>query len=447
LSPQMFQSLRLMGLPVVDLREEIVEELEKNPALEMVADKSTVSLDSALAPRRREEYDRFRADSDPGFVRRNGAEAAEARHRFIEGVLTRPETLQEHLLWQLALEPVDGEIRRVAEVLIQNLDDDGFNKVPVERLFEARPPEAYGLKAVPEPEQIAAAAALVQRLDPRGTCTSGYRESLAVQAALLPDAPPGLLDAVNRLDILKRGGTASAERRLGLAPGEAAAVLERLKELSPYPGRSFSASGVRYVIPDVQVVKREGDFVILLNDEEIPVLGINPFLAGLAGGNGGEQARDFARKNIKQAEWFLNSLRQRNQTLLKVSHAIVEFQRPFFLDGPKHLAPLTLSDIARELRLHETTISRTANGKYMQTEWGIFELRHFFTNSISGAGSGGSRFSKAGVKEIIREMMTGRERPRSDREITSLLARRGISLARRTVAKYRQELSQSAVFK
>ena len=129
-----------------------------------------------------------------------------------------------------------------------------------------------------------------------------------------------------------------------------------------------------------------------------------------------------------------------------MSRAIVEFQRPFFIDGPKHLAPLTLGDISGELGLHETTVSRVANGKYMQTEWGIFELRHFFTNSISGTGSGGSKYSKEGVKEIIREIVSSDEAHLSDKDIVEILQKQGISLARRTVAKYRNELDLGSSF-
>jgi RNA polymerase sigma-54 factor len=194
------------------------------------------------------------------------------------------------------------------------------------------------------------------------------------------------------------------------------------------------------VVPDVQVIIKEGEFVIVLNDEEIPVLGINPFFMKISDGQDGKPARDFAKENIKEARWFIQSINQRNHTLLRVSRGIVEFQRNFFVKGPKYLAPLTLRDIAQELGVHEATVSRTANGKYMQTEWGIFELRHFFTNSISGAGSNGSQYSKEGVKEIIRELISAEDRRFSDQDIADQLATRGIPIKRRTVAKYRGEL-------
>ena len=209
-------------------------------------------------------------------------------------------------------------------------------------------------------------------------------------------------------------------------------------------------------MPDLQIVRDSGggrsgdDFIILLNDKVIPVLGINPFFKkldpairkGRIRNSADSSAQKFARENIREARTFINSLSMRSHTLKMVTQAIVEFQRPFFANGPQFLAPLTLGDIARELGIHETTVSRTANGKYMQTEWGIFELRYFFTNSISGAGSGGSRFSKEGVKAIIEEMVNNNQRKNlSDLDISGLLAQRGISLARRTITKYRKELN------
>jgi RNA polymerase sigma-54 factor len=426
-----------MELPIVDLREKIEEEIERNPALEVLEDKSTVSLDEAINPRKEEE-DYFEVTSDSGFIRKGSGEADWDQRRFIEGIPTRTETLQEHLLRQLQLEPIDAGIREICETLIQNLDQDGFHKEPVELLFT--PPL--------DPARLNRAMELVRSLDPPGTCTADYRESLRVQAGLLADAPPGIEEILDHLELLKRGKIAEAAKKLNRSEDEVRFSLERIRELSPFPGRCFASSEVRYVVPDVQVIKKEGDFVIILNDEEIPVLGINPFFMKIAGGrpgssgNGkeGKPARDFVRENIREARWFIQSVNQRNHTLLRVSRAIVEFQRSFFVNGPKHLAPLTLRDIAREIGVHETTISRTANGKYMQTEWGTFEIRYFFSNSITGPGSGGSRYSKEGVKVIIREMISGENQHFSDQEIAELLAKQGIPLARRTVAKYRNEL-------
>ena len=439
MNPHLYQSIKLMELPILDLREKIEEEVERNPALEILEDNTTVSLDASP---RKEEYEYFEASSDSGFVKSGGEAASEEQRRFIEGALAHPETLQEHLLWQLRLEPIDDDMRRLCELLIQNLDDDGFLQEPVNILLKNE-----------EAEKVKKAVKLVQQLDPAGTCTANYQESLLVQAGLLQDAPKGIIQALSHLELLERGKTAEVAKRMGKAEEEVACIFEAIKELAPFPGRRFGSGEVRYVIPDIQVTKKEGEFVIILNEEEIPILGINPFFMKIVDavpGTGGEAgggkkkedkpARDFAKENIKEARWFINSINQRNHTLLRVCRTLVEFQRPFFVNGPKHLAPLTLGDVAQELGLHATTVSRMANGKYVQTEWGIFELRHFFTNSITGTGSGGSRYSKEAVKEIIREIIESEQARLSDQDIVGLLAKRGIALARRTVAKYRNEL-------
>ena len=193
------------------------------------------------------------------------------------------------------------------------------------------------------------------------------------------------------------------------------------------------------------VVMIEGEYHPILNDEEVPVLGVNEYYTQLLRENTArdqKEVRSFVRDHVKDAQWFIRSINQRNQTLLRISKSIVEFQRDFFRRGPKYLKPLTLKDIAQAVDVHETTVSRIANSKYIQTEWGIFELKYFFTNSISGAGSTGSQFSKEGVKERIREIIeehSGSKRL-SDQKIADILAERGIKIARRTVAKYRKEL-------
>jgi RNA polymerase sigma-54 factor len=270
---------------------------------------------------------------------------------------------------------------------------------------------------------------------------------------MLPNAPKGTVEALSYLGLLERGRISEVAKQMKCTIEEMGRIFEIIKDLSPFPGRFFAGGQARFVMPDIQVVKKEGEFVIILNEEEIPVLGINPFFMKVASG-GAERSngeikkdeRDFARENIKEARWFINSINQRNHTLLRVSRAILEFQRPFFNGGPKYLVPLTLQDISGELGLHKTTVSRVANGKFMQTEWGIFELRYFFSNSITGTGSGGSKYSKEGVKEIIREIIDSEKTRLSDQGIVELLSKRGITLARRTVAKYRNELDVGSSF-
>jgi RNA polymerase sigma-54 factor len=474
MNPQLYQSIRLMELPVMDLREKIEEELERNPALELVKDRSTIPLDAVESPGKEIE-ERFETSSDPGggvwveredtpfksadfimsggIVRQGGQEASDEHRRFLEGVLSRPETLQQHLLWQLRLEPVDDELRGIAEILIQNLDDDGFHKEPPETLFK----QGADFPETPPP-RLAEAIQLVRTLDPAGTCTANYKESLQVQIDLTPSMPEEVKKILDHFELLERGKFLEAAKKTGLSEDEARDFFERIKELSPFPGRNFTPGEVRYVIPEIQVVRDDGEFKVIYNNEAFPELRINKFFKKLAaggreensaGGASGEdkqRAREFGRENVRQAQDFFKAVKKRRKTLLMVARAILRFQRAFFMNGPKYLAPLTLADIAKELEVHETTVSRTANGKYMQTEWGIFEIRHFFTNSISGAGSGGSRFSKEGVKATIQEIITAEKRKLSDQDISDVLARRGISLARRTVAKYRNELDMGSSY-
>ena len=431
MNPQMLQSIKLMELPLAELRERIEEELERNPALELIEDKSTISLDESKSIRS-ERYEYLKITQG-----QRSRQASEEHRRFIEGALSRSETLQEHLMRQLQLEPVCSELRITAETLIQNLDDDGFHKEKPQTLFPDTQP------------RLNEAIKLVQGLEPAGCCTNDYRESLKVQIELSKAVVtmPDMEIFLDNLDLLEKEKYNALAKKIGIDEEDTQFLCDLFKTLSPFPGRAFASSldEVRYVVPDIKVVRDNDEFVINLNDEAFPVLGINPNFEKFTSSKD-MAARDFARENIREAKLFINHLSQRSQTLLRVANAIMEFQRAFFVNGPKYLAPLTLGDIAKELKIHETTVSRTANGKYMQTEWGIFEIRWFFTNSISGAGSTGSQFSKESVKEIIKEIIAAENRLLSDQEISSILSGKGIALARRTVAKYRKELDMGSSY-
>ncbi|TFG83688.1 MAG: RNA polymerase factor sigma-54 [Spirochaetales bacterium] len=437
LSPQMIQSIRLMSLPLQELKEEIQLELEANPALEIVEDRSTLSLESIREERESDSAAQrlFEDSSDPGWSR-SGDDDSDSKRMFLEGAITVPETLQDHLLWQLRLQPLSPEQREIGELLIQNLNADGFFKE-----------DPYLLCQGYSPETINMVMAVVRSLEPTGSCVADYRESLVVQTLLSPGAPPAALTVLrDHIDMLERGKHQDIQKRLKLSDEAVAETMAFIKRLNPFPGRQYSAEETRYAIPDVQVKLKDDEFVIAINDEELPIIGINPFFDELSESKHDKTTDVFVKENIRNARWFIQSIHQRNRTLIKVVRAIVEFQRQFFARGPKYLAPLTLKDIAGEVGVHETTISRIAGKKYIQTDWGLFELRYFFTNSISGSGSRGSRFSKEGVKQVIKELIEAEAMAMSDQEISGQLARKGIKLARRTVAKYRLELKMDSSF-
>ena len=440
LSPQMYQSIQLMALPIQELNTRIQEELEKNPALEIVSEKQTLSLEEAetTVNRTSDEIEYFENSSDPGFTTVSGrydTEAADSKQKFIEGTLSRPESLQDNLIWQLRVQRLSPREREIGELLIYNLDANGFHIEDPFRLV--KPEEKPVLKRVME---------IIRTFEPEGSCTADYTESLLVQIAMDPGAPEDLPRLVGEhLPLLEKNKIKDICKRMKITEAELESLVEYLKHFNPFPGRAYSTETVKYVIPDLMVELKEGEFVIHLNDEEIPVLGLNSFFQSLDSdkNNSDKDASQFVKNNLTEAKWFIRSINQRNETLLKITGAIVDFQRSFFLKGPKHLAPLTLKDIAETVSVHETTVSRISNAKYIQTEWGILPLKYFFSNSIGGTSAGGTQYSKGGVKEIMKEVIENYsgDKKLSDQKIADLLKGKGISIARRTVAKYRKELN------
>ncbi len=440
MNPQLLQSIQMMALPIQELQARIEAELEANPALELVEEKPTLSIDE-LRPGATEDESReyFENSSDPGFSSGYDDAAGDAKRSFMEGALSRPESLHEHLEWQWRLQPVSAELFQVGILVIHNLDNNGFHQS-----------EPHELVTEGQLETLKDALHLVQGLDPVGCAVADYRESLLVQAQRAEDCPDYVCQIIGEyLPLLEKSKPNEIARKLKADPEAIDIAVAFIRELDPFPGRLYAGDQPTYVIPDLMVVMREGRIVLLMNDEEIPVLGVNGFFESLAHGSDGEKtARRFASRSVKDAKWFIHSIEQRKHTLMKTARSIVEFQRNFFLKGPKFLVPLTLKDIAGEVGVHEATVSRITTNKYVQTEWGIFELKYFFSNAVSGTGSGGSQMSKEAVKETIREILAeeGQEQHLSDQKIADLLAKRGITIARRTVAKYRNELAISSSY-
>ena len=439
MTPQLYQAIRIMAMPVQELQATIQEELERNPALEVMEDNSTTSLDTEPAVGAEESV--FAESSDPGYLNGSHGAEADAKRQFIEGALTRPETLQEHLLWQLRLQPLAEPEFALGEMLIRNLDDNGFTLEQPDTLAEDVPPE-----------RLAKVTEMIQAFDPPGCCTRDYTDSLLAQIRVHPRALPGSAELVrSHMELAERGKTADIARAMAIAEQEVRDLLAFVRELDPIPGRNFSAEQVRFVSPDVIVKHVDGELALALNDQQMPVLGVSPFFEQLSRDSRDRELKKFVNHNLQDARWFMRSIDERNRSLLKVTRAVVHAQREFFRRGAKYLVPLTLKDVAADVGVHEATVSRLANGKHIQTEFGVFELRYFFTNSISGAGSKGSRFSKTAVKEMLREIIehaavaggddAAPAKPPSDSRLAEILAEKGVRIARRTVAKYRKELN------
>ena len=440
MSPQMYQSIQLMALPIQDLKLKIAEEIEKNPALEELERESSASLED-VPEKKSDDFDPFENSSDPGY-QRSDVSGEDTKRKFLEGAVSRSESLQDHLLWQLHMTVLSEDEIRVGELLISNLDSNGFHMED--------PTALVGDGDRPVLEKM---IDLIQAFDPIGICVADHRESLLIQSRFREDMPEEVERVLEEfMELLEKGKYNEIIRQLKISRDRWERIMDFLKSLNPYPGGTYSQSSYDYVIPDLIVRKKEGEFVIVLNDEEIPVLRINSFFEDIQEGGAAaedKKVKQFVNGRVRDARWFIGTINQRNMTLLKTATAILEFQRDFFRKGPKYLNPLTLKDVAGEIGVHEATVSRITTNKYVQTEWGIYELKHFFSNSISGAGSAGSKFSKEGVKEVIREIIaeSSGEKRLSDQKISDLLSKKGINIARRTVAKYRKELDINSSFR
>ncbi len=430
----MLQAIRLLALPLQELNEQIHQELEENPALELLSDNSEVSLDlmeASIDPSNNKDDSLREAEySDESF----GFNSEENDHNaIIEQTIAVEESLQEHLMSQLGLLPLNEAERRIAERVIQNLDENGFHLLP---------PREVCLEC--DEATLNRILSLLQRLDPPGTCTSDFKESLIVQAIISSNTPPKTIELLsNHFENLQARNRAAIKRALGLDDRQLKSIIDFIKTLNPFPGRSFSRARTRYILPDLAMWLEDGEIQVRLNDETVPKLGINRLYSELAARTTRGEAEKFAREKVESARFFIDSIYRRNETLLKTANAIAQVQKKFFLEGPKAMRPLALKDIAEMIDVHEATVSRVVNGKYVQTDWGTFELRRFFTNAVNQENE--KTTSKESVKAEVAQIISDLEKRGekiSDRIITEILARKGISIARRTVAKYRGELGK-----
>lgn len=433
LSPQLYQSIQLMAMPLQELRDRIKEEIEKNPALEQ-AEKNEVTQ-SDIGENKADDHDYFENSSDPGYTLKGNSHnsSEDTKRKFLEGAVYREESLKEHLLSQFNLIPLSEKEMELGRSLISNLDSNGFHQEPPS-LFLGKCDES----------DLESVIAHIQSLDPIGCCCENYAESLVVQSKTKGYCPDDFENFVyNILPKMEKKKSEVVQKESGYDEEEFEDFILFMQTLHPYPGRLYSSETPHFVVPDLMIKKEEGKLAIYLNDFQIPELMIDDYFEELEETPPKDkETKNFVKNHTKNARWFINSILQRNSTLLKTAKAIAKFQKNFFYEGAKALGPLTLKDIAKEIDVHEATVSRITTNKYVQTEWGIYELKYFFTNSISSSSSDGKSFSKVAVKEILRELIENAptEKRLSDQKLSDLLDKKGIKLARRTVAKYRKEL-------
>ncbi len=446
LTPSLQQAIKLLPLTTLELAEVLEQEVMENPLLEEVPveeTKTTEELAQEESPPEREraedplkeiEIERFFEDyfDDGGARQMRPAELPEVPP--IENTLTESPDLYDHLLWQLRMTEADEATLEIGEAIIQNLDEDGLLRVSLEDVAAMGP---WPMDAVEK------TLALVQALDPPGVAARSLTESLRIQLRVLGlENSPADVMVRDHMKQLQSHQYPEISRQMGLSADEVAHHLEIIQGLSPRPGNRYSAKRSDYILPDVFVVKEGEEYKIVLNDDGLPKLRISPTYRRMLDQKepGSEETRAYVKDKLRSALWLLKSVDQRQRTIYKVAESIVRHQRAFLDHGISHLRPLVLRDVASDIGMHESTVSRVVANKYMHTPRGVYEMRFFFHSGITS--TMGESISSVTIKDRIKKMIEEEDasRPLSDSRIADVLGAEGLPLARRTVAKYREEL-------
>lgn len=434
ITPQLQQAIKLLQLGRLELSLKVREELDMNPVLEELPEQTQQEELKEGEPSTEPEVDWERIveeyEPPPQAVRETGGED---RPTF-EAFLTRSSTLAEHLAWQLRLARFSEEEEAIGALIVGNVTEDGYLDASLEEIAAqaGRPREA-----------VEGVLRRIQQFDPPGVAARDLQECLLLQVAHLGYAGT-LVERLVRefLPNLQKHDLEGVSRAVGLPLEDIRAALRVVESLDPKPGRLLGEGETQYVVPDVYIRKVGEDYKVFLNDDGLPKLRISSYYQRLLRqtGTADAGAKEYLRERMRSALWLIKSLHQRQRTIYRVAESIVRFQRAFLDRGLAHLRPLVLKDVADDVGVHESTVSRVTNNKYAHTPRGIFELKFFFNPGIPKAG--GEAMASESVKNILREMIEKEPSgtPLSDHELTARLRAEGLDIARRTVTKYRQLL-------
>src|SRR3989454_294260 len=350
-----------------------------------------------------------------------------------EDVVRTQVSLADHLEEQLRFVAEDAAVRRIGAEIIGNLDEDGYLRAELEEIAQRCNATA---------EEVTRVLELVQGFDPPGVAARSIQECLLLQLKRDPLPDPVSVEIIEAyFDDLSRRRYQDIARAMKLPVDRIMESVEEIMRLEPKPGRRFGGNDSRYIVPDVFVYKLGNDYTIVLNEDGIPRLRVNSLYRSLLRGAGsGDEAKQYVEQKLRSALWLIKSVDQRQRTLRKVTQSIVKFQREFLDRGLPHLRPLSLRDVGEDIGMHESTISRVTTNKYVETPQGLFELKFFFHSGI--ASGDGEMVSSVSVKKMIQDLLAAEDpaKPQSDQEVAQALQKRGLTIARRTVAKYREEL-------
>jgi RNA polymerase sigma-54 factor len=450
MTPQLQMAIKLLQLSRLEMMETIRTELEENPALEEVPESTSAEqlveqtdtpTEEAPAEKEVTIEEKLQQDIDwsnyldeyntPGRVQYEAEDRDTPR---FESFIARKESLNDHLLWQFIMTKPNKEEEQIASLIIGNLNKDGYLQVTAEEIAQM---------SQSSDEKVEKILALMQTFDPIGVCARDLKECLLLQANHLGFDNTIVTDIItNHLPNLEKKNYKIICKTLKKSLDEVVSAVNVITSLEPKPGREFSDETPQYINPDIYVYKVDNDFVILLNDDGMPKLRVNSFYKNsiTRGKKISGDAEDYIQDKMRSAAWLIKSIHQRQKTIYRVMESILRYQREFFEKGIANLKPMVLRDVAQDIGMHESTISRVTTNKYAFTPQGIFELKYFFNSSIRR--SHGGAIASASVQDKIRQIILSEDpkKPYSDDKIAQLLKKDEIHIARRTVAKYREML-------
>ena len=443
MTPQLQQAIKLLQLSRMELQEIVDQEIKENPVLEEIGDQEEDSDQEEISGLEEkaqqdepaeppepikdfdwEEYMDGHGTSTYNPPKTDGDGAS------WENFLTRQVTLSDYLHWQLRMSPVTPHEHEIGTLIIGNIDENGYLQGSLEEICR---------DVVCPAKQSEEILTLIQSFDPPGVGARELRECLLIQLTGLSERDPLAEHIVGHcLAYCKKRDYRGLARKLKAPLAQVLAAVEIISHLDPKPGRPFSSDEAKIIIPDVFVYKIEGDYVVVLNDDGLPKLRINTYYRNLLDAEADNVPRGYLKEKMKSALWLIRSIQQRQMTLYKVTKSIVKFQRDFIDQGIDALKPLVLREVADDIQMHESTVSRVTTNKYVHTPQGIYELKFFFSGKVGGFGQ---EVSVKRVQNLIRQIVAEEKprRPFSDEKICQLLKERHtITIARRTVAKYRE---------
>jgi RNA polymerase sigma-54 factor len=459
MTPQLQQAIKLLQLSRVELVDLVQTEMLENPLLENPdpqaeevpnesastapevtpdAPSASTEADVKEVEPDKKDFDQFEWENYLGADRGKSSlpstyEAPESLPT-IEATLSEPTTLHDHLRWQMQMSDFNREEEKVGNMIVGNIDDNGYLKVPIEEIAD---------KVETSVDYADDVLAKIQDFDPPGVGARDLKECLLIQSRLLEKSPLlGLVRKVikNHLDLLTVRNYPALAKALGVNMERVKTVVKLIGEMEPKPGRPFTTENPQYITPDVYVYKVGNDYAIVLNEDGLPKLRISQFYQSALAKDSKASTKEYIQGKIRSAIWLIKSIHQRQRTVYKTTESIVKYQREFFDKGIAFLKPMILRDVAEDISMHESTISRVTTNKYVHTPHGIYELKFFFNSSIHRTDK--EDLASEAVKSKIKKLITSENprKPFSDQQIVEILSEGGIDIARRTVAKYRESM-------